>query len=144
MVHSYGARTMMHMCGTVEAFLPRLIELGLDVQDVVQPTTPEMDIGYLKTKYGDRLRFCGSVCVQTTMAWGSVADVEREVRRRLELFPKGGLFLGPSHAIQVGSPLENIIALYKTAGSLTEKIDESILGAETGKEPEKINMSKLF
>ena len=133
MVHSYGARTMMHMCGTVEAFLPRLIELGLDVQDVVQPTTPEMDIGYLKTKYGDRLRFCGSVCVQTTMAWGSVADVEREVRRRLELFPKGGLFLGPSHAIQVGSPLENIIALYKTAGSLTEKIDESILGAETGK-----------
>lgn len=144
MVHSYGARTMMHMCGTVEAFLPRLIEIGLDVQDVVQPTTPEMDIGYLKFHYGDRLRFCGSVCVQTTMAWGSVADVEREVRRRLELFPEGGLFLGPSHAIQVGSPLENILALYRTAGSLTEKIDESILRAATGKEPEKINMSKLF
>ena len=144
MVHSYGARTMMHMCGTVEAFLPRLIEIGLDVQDVVQPTTPEMDIGYLKAHYGDRLRFCGSVCVQTTMAFGSVADVEREVRRRLELFPQGGLFLGPSHAIQVGSPLENVIALYRTAGSLTETIDESILGAVSGEDPDKINMSKLF
>ena len=44
MVHRYGARTMMHMCGCVEAFLGRLIELGLDIQDVVQPTTPEMDI----------------------------------------------------------------------------------------------------
>jgi uroporphyrinogen decarboxylase len=78
------------------------------------------------------------------MAFGTVAAVEREVRRRLELFPKGGLFLGPTHAIQVGSPLENILALYRTAGSLAEKIDETILGAETGSDPEKINMSKLF
>ncbi|MCX6133045.1 MAG: hypothetical protein NTU47_04440 [Ignavibacteriales bacterium] len=144
MVHSYGARTMMHMCGTVEAFLPRLIELGLDVQDVVQPTTPEMDIAYLKSHYGDRLTFCGSVCVQTTMAWGTVDDVQREVRRRLDLFPDGGLFLGPSHAIQVGSPMANIIALYKTAGSLTEKVDASILSATDGVDPDKINMSKLF
>lgn len=144
MVHSYGARTMMHMCGTVEAFLPRLIELGLDVQDVVQPTTPEMDIGYLKSHYGDRLTFCGSVCVQTTMAWGTVDDVEREVRRRLKLFAEGGLFLGPSHAIQVGSPLANIIALYRTAGSLAENVDASILAATDGVDPEKVNMSKLF
>lgn len=144
MVHSYGARTMMHMCGTVEAFLPRLIEIGLDVQDVVQPTTPEMDIGYLKTRYGERLTFCGSICVQTTMAFGITADVEREVRRRLDLFPKGGLFLGPSHAIQVGSPLENVIALYRTAGSLNENIDASVLSATDGADPEKINMSKLF
>jgi uroporphyrinogen decarboxylase len=144
MVHSYGARTMMHMCGTVEAFLPRLIELGLDVQDVVQPTTPEMDIGYLQSHYGDRLTFCGTVCVQTTMAFGTVADVEREVHRRLELFPKGGLFLGPTHAIQVGSPLENVLALYRTAGSLAQKIDDSILNAVSGSDPEKVNMSKLF
>ncbi len=144
MVHSYGARTMMHMCGTVEAFLPRLIELGLDVQDVVQPTTPEMDIAYLKSHYGNRLTFCGSVCVQTTMAWGTVEDVEREVRRRLELFPDGGLFLGPSHAIQVGSPMANIIALYKTAGSLAESVDATILGGTDGVDPEKVNMSKLF
>ena len=144
MVHSYGARTMMHMCGCVEAFLPRLIELGLDVQDVVQPTTPEMDIGYLRSHYGEKLAFCGTVCVQTTMAWGSVSDVEREVHRRLDLFPKGGLFLGPTHAIQVGSPMANILALYRTAGSLTEKIDDTILNAATGSDPEKINMSKLF
>jgi len=144
MVHSYGARTMMHMCGCVEAFLPRLIELGLDVQDVVQPTTPEMDIGYLKSHYGKKLTFCGTVCVQTTMAWGSVADVELEVQRRLELFPEGGLFLGPSHAIQVGSPLANILTLYRSAGSLAGTIDETILGATTGSDADKINMSKLF
>jgi uroporphyrinogen decarboxylase len=144
MVHSYGARTMMHMCGCVRAFLPRLIALGLDVYDVVQPTTPEMDIAVLKNDFGDKLTFCGSVCVQSTLAFGSVDDVVREVEHRKRLFPNGGLFLGPSHAIQVGTPVENIIALYKTAGSLVEDINESILSIEEGKQAEEINMSKLF
>lgn len=145
MVHDHGAKTMMHICGCAERFLPRLADIGLDVYDVVQPTTPQMDIAVLQKKVGDRLTFCGSVCVQTTMAWGTVDDVKREVRRRLDLFPKGGLFLGPTHAIQVGSPIQNILALYGTAGSLAEKIDESILSAAAdGAEPDKISLSKLF
>lgn len=144
MVHSYGARTMMHMCGYVRPFLPRLIELGLDVYDVVQPTTSEMDIEVLKNDFGSGLTFCGSVCVQSTLAFGSADDVIREVERRKKLFPGGGLFLGPSHAIQVGTPVENIIALYKAAGSLAEEIDESILSIKTDKREMEINMSKLF
>ena len=145
MVHSQGARTMMHMCGCCERFLPRLIELGLDVYDVVQPTTPEMDIAVLREKYGKDLLFCGTVCVQSTLAWGTVQDVQREVRRRLELFPDGGLFLGPTHAVQVGSPLENVLAMYRTAGSLTEQIDDSILSIEADEGAvDEIDMSKLF
>jgi len=132
------------MCGYVRAFLPRLTELGLDVYDVVQPTTPEMDIEVLKNDFGSSLSFCGSVCVQSTLAFGSVGDVIREVERRKMLFPDGGLFLGPSHAIQVGTPIENIIALYKTAGSLVEEIDESIISIKTDKTEGEINMSKLF
>ena len=145
MVHSHGARTMLHMCGCCEAFLPRLIEMGLDVYDVVQPTTPAMDIGALKERFGDKLTFCGSMCVQTTLAWGTPQEVEREVNRRLELFPKGGLFLGPTHAVQSGSPLENTLAMYRTAGSLTEEIDESILSIEADEGAvDEIDMSKLF
>jgi len=146
MAHSYGAKTMMHICGCVIAFLPRLAELGLDVYDVVQPTTPQTDIAELQKLVGDRLTFCGSVCVQSTLAFGTQQDVEREVKRRLALFPKGGLFLGPTHAIQVGSPLENILALYRTAGSLMENIDDSIraLGQAEERESTKVNMSKLF
>ena len=144
MVHNYGAKTMMHMCGCVRSFMPRLIELGLDVYDVVQPTTPEMDIEVLKNDFKDGIYYCGSVCVQSTLAFGTVDDVVYEVERRKKLFPKGGLFLGPSHAIQVGTPIENIIALYKTAGSLVEDIDESILSAKEGRDASDINMSKLF
>ncbi len=144
MAHRYGAKTMMHMCGCVRAFLPRLIELGLDVYDVVQPTTPEMDIEVLQRDFGSKLTFCGSVCVQSTLAFGTEADVVREVERRKRLFPQGGLFLGPSHAIQVGTPIENIVAMYRTAGSLSENIDESILAATGNEDTTKINMSKLF
>lgn len=144
MAHNYGARTMMHMCGCVRAFLPRLIELGLDVYDVVQPTTPEMDIAVLQKDFSEKLNFCGSVCVQSTLAFRKEKDVIDEVERRLKLFEKGGLFLGPSHAIQVGTPIENILALYKTAGSLVEEVDESILNLSEGKNADEINMSKLF
>jgi uroporphyrinogen decarboxylase len=144
MAHHYGARTMMHMCGCVRAFLPRLIELGLDVYDVVQPTTPEMDIAVLKNDFGDRLVFCGSVCVQTTLAFGTARDVALEVERRQKFFPQGGLFLGPTHAIQVGSPLENILALYRTAGSLNENMLDAIRNIQDENTGDKINMSKLF
>lgn len=144
MVHRYGARIMMHMCGCSRAFLPRLIELGLDVYDVVQPTTPEMDIAVLKKDFGDRLSFCGTVCVQTTLAFGTAAEVIKEVERRKELFPDGGLFLGPSHALQVGTPMENILALYRSAGSLTENIQDSIRDIPDENTGDKINMSKLF
>ena len=103
-----------------------------------------MDIAVLQKDFGDKLTFCGTICVQTTMAFGSADDVAGEVKRRKALFPAGGLFLGPSHAIQVGSPLENIIALYKTAGSLNEDVDDSILSVRDGKKAREINMSKLF
>ena len=145
MVHSYGARTMMHMCGCVDAFLPRLIELGLDIYDVVQPTTPEMDIAVLQKKYGAKLNFCGSVCVQSTLPHGTVEEVEKEVQRRLDLFPDGGLILGPTHAVQVGTPMANTLAMYRAAGSLREKIDESILQIKGDEEAvDDIDMSKLY
>jgi uroporphyrinogen decarboxylase len=143
MVHKYGARTMMHMCGCVRAFLPRLIELGLDVYDVVQPTIPEMDIAVLKNDFGNGICYCGSICVQSTLAFGSEEDVIKEVERRKQLFSKGGLFLGPSHAIQVGTPLKNIIAMYKTAGSLSE-VNDTILSIKSEKNDAEVNMSKLF
>ncbi len=55
------------------------------------------------------------------------------------------LFLGPTHAVQVGSPLENTLAMYRAAGSLCEKIDDSILSIEADEGAvDEIDMSKLF
>ena len=143
MVHSYGARTMMHMCGTVWPFLDRLIGLGLDVYDVVQPTTPENDIAALRDRLGARIIFQGSMDVQHEIAFGTPEDVKREVLRRIELFPRGGLILGPSHAIQAGSPVDNAVSLYRAAGSLMEPVPSWVYDIQ-GPESTAISMSKLF
>ncbi len=81
--------------------------------------------------------------VQKELAFGTVADVEREVQLRLDLFPKGGLILGPSHAVQVGSPIENTLTMYRLAGSLMEDIPQWVYDI-AGEAETKINMSKLF
>ncbi len=143
MVHRYRCCTMLHMCGTVWMFLPRLIELGLDVYDVVQPTTPENSLEDLKQNFGNTLIFQGSMDVQKELAFGTIEEVTRETQKRVNLFPQGGLIFGPSHAIQVGSPLSNILAMYRTAGSLMEDVPSWVYDIE-GPESTGINMSKLF
>jgi uroporphyrinogen decarboxylase len=102
-----------------------------------------MDIAYLQSHYGRRLNFCGTMCVQTVLPHGTAAEVEAEVRRRQKLFPRGGLIFGPTHAIQVGTPLQNVLAMYRAAGSLTEKIDETILSIRGDEFPDQSNRAKL-
>jgi len=120
LAHRYGARALMHSCGSVRAFIPRLIEMGLDVLDVVQVAAEGMALDGLKRDFGRDLAFSGTMCVQSILPFGTVADVERETRWRVDLFAEGGLILGPTHAIQIFTPLENILAMYRTAGSLAE------------------------
>ena len=81
--------------------------------------------------------------VQKELAWGTVEEVKSQVQRRLKLFPEGGLILGPSHAVQPGSPLENILAMYSEAGSLMKEIPELVYKIE-GQDSTELNMSKLF
>ncbi|HPJ22845.1 MAG TPA: uroporphyrinogen-III decarboxylase-like protein, partial [Clostridia bacterium] len=65
-----------------------------------------------------KLAFCGSLSVQHTLPFGTVDDVIREVELRKKLFSKGGMIIAPTHAIQAGTPVENILAMYRTIGSL--------------------------
>jgi uroporphyrinogen decarboxylase len=118
LAHRHGAKAAMHVCGAIRAFIPRLIELGLDILDVVQVSAAGMDLRRLRDDFGDRLTFCGTMCVQTVLPRGTPDDVRAEVRRRQELFPRGGLILGPTNTIEIGTPVDNILAMYDAAGSL--------------------------
>ena len=120
MVHRYGARVMMHSCGSVRGLIPRLIAAGLDILDVVQVSAAHMDLTELQAEFGRDLAFCGTMCVQTMLPKMSAAQIEAAVAERQRLFPDGGLILGPTHSIQPDSPLENILAMYRSAGSLED------------------------
>jgi uroporphyrinogen-III decarboxylase len=99
-----------HSDGNIYPIILDLIEIGLDVLNPVQPRC--MDPAALKQEFGDRLCFWGSVDEQYTLPFGAPADVEAEVATRLRTIGrKGGLILGPTHHVQLDTPLENFWAM---------------------------------
>jgi uroporphyrinogen decarboxylase len=71
---------------------------------------------YLKGNFGDQLCFEGGVSVQTTLPFGTPEDVREETEMLIRTLGKGGGYiLGPSHAIQAGTPPENVWAMFDTA-----------------------------
>ena len=103
-----------HCDGYIEPIIPDLIEIGLDILNPIQPLS--MDPAEIKRKYGQRLSFWGTVDVQNTFPFGTVQDVENEVRERIRsVAPGGGLILCSAHRVQPGTPLENILAYYRAA-----------------------------
>lgn len=101
-----------HSDGNVESIIEDLIEIGVDVLNPVQPEC--MDPIKIKAKYGDRLSFWGTIGTQTTMPFGTVEDVKKDVKNMIETVGKGGgLVIAPSHIIEPEVPLENIIAFFE-------------------------------
>ncbi len=102
-----------HSDGMVEPIIPELIEIGLDILNPIQPAS--MDPARLKEIYGDKLCFWGSMDEQHTLPHGSPQDVRAEVIARLKTLGKGGgLILGPTHHVQLDTPMENFWAMIDT------------------------------
>jgi uroporphyrinogen decarboxylase len=117
MLHSYGVKIMYHTDGAVMEVINGLVDMGIDILEAIQFDAKGMDPDILKQKWGDRLCFHGGVSVQSTLPFGKPEDVHKEVRQRIEVMGEnGGYILAPSHAIQGGTPPENIIAFLEEAG----------------------------
>lgn len=99
-----------HSDGNVYQIIPDLIEIGVDVLNPVQPAC--MDPARVKKDFGDKLCFWGTIDEQHTLPFGSPDDVRREVATRLSTVGKGGgLIIGPTHHVQLDTPLENFWAM---------------------------------
>lgn len=115
-IHSHGARVIYHSDGSVAEAIPGLMDMGVDVLQALQFDAAGNDPGTFKRLYGDRLCFQGGVSVQHTLPFGTADEVVAEVRHLIEVLGRnGGYILGPSHAVQAGTPPENIVALFDTA-----------------------------
>ena len=69
----------------------------------------------MKKEYGDTLCFWGSIDIQHTLPFGTPEDVRAEVIDRLKTLGKdGGLIIGPTHHVQLDTPMENLWALVKS------------------------------
>lgn len=99
-----------HSDGNIEPIIPELIEIGIDVLNPIQPAS--MDPASIKRRYGDRLCFWGTMDEQRTLPFGSPEEVRAEVRSRIATVGRGGgLIIGPTHHVQLDTPLENFEAM---------------------------------
>jgi uroporphyrinogen-III decarboxylase len=75
-----------------------------------------MEAEKLKAVFGPDIVFWGGgVDTQKTLMFGTPEEVRDEVRRRLEIFGRGGGFVfNAIHNIQANVPADNVFALFET------------------------------
>jgi uroporphyrinogen decarboxylase len=105
------AKIFFHSCGNATVVIDDLVEVGVDVLNPVQVAAMG-DMTDVKRRFGDKMVFWGGIDTQRVLPFGSVEDVEAEVKQRIhELGPGGGFVVASVHAIQPDVPPENIIAM---------------------------------
>ena len=103
-----------HSDGAMQAFIPDLIEIGVDILNPIQPEC--MNPYEIKKQYGDKLALYGCVGTQTTMPFGSTEEVRTVTRQYCDLLGQnGGLWIAPTHVIEPEVPWDNILAFIETA-----------------------------
>jgi uroporphyrinogen decarboxylase len=110
------AARMLHSDGAVFDILPELIEAGFTVFEAVQTDATGMDPQRLKDAFGNALTFHGGISVQHLLPRADADTVCVETQRLVSIFGEGGGYIAaPSHAIQFGTPVENVMAMLRGA-----------------------------
>jgi uroporphyrinogen decarboxylase len=106
------AKLMLHSCGSIRAFIPDWIGLGIDILDPIQPRAKGMEPESLKKDFGDRIVFHGGIDMQHTLPFGTREEVMAEVQRYIQaLAPGGGYIVAPAHHVQSDVPPANLVAI---------------------------------
>lgn len=107
-------KILLHSCGSIRAFLPDLIEAGLDAVNPVQITARKMEPVQLKADLGRQIVLWGGGCdTQHVLPNAAPSEVREHVLRNLEILaPGGGFVFQQIHNIQANVPPENVVAMF--------------------------------
>jgi uroporphyrinogen decarboxylase len=124
------AAVMFHSDGAVFNVVPDLIDAGIDILEAVQIDAAGMDPQRLKATFGDKLSFHGGISVQNLLPLANRLTINHVCRKLIDVMGKGGGYIAaPSHAIQVGTPPENVFAMLQAV--LGEKGYDQVLIASS-------------
>ena len=113
--HARGIKAHLHSCGNINAFVPELIDMGLDALNPLE-VKAGMDPVRLKRTYGDRLVLHGGL---NAMLWDDIDRVEAEIVRLLPILKQGGGYLfQEDHSIPDSVSLKDYTRLLKLAKEL--------------------------
>jgi len=105
-----------HCCGSYFPIMPDLIEIGVDILNALQPTAANMDLKKIKDTFGSRVALFGGIDTQGAIPFGSLDDVENEVRRVIRAAAAGGGYIvAGAHNIQPDTSVEKVVKLFECA-----------------------------
>jgi uroporphyrinogen decarboxylase len=113
-----GMKTFLHCCGAVYDLLDGIAASGFDVLNPVQWSAGRATWQQWKDKARGRFALWGGgVNTQTTLPFGTLDDVRREVRQVVPyLAANSGYVFAAIHNILAEIPPEKVVAMYRTAG----------------------------
>ncbi len=109
-----------HSCGHINPFIDRLIEVGVDILNPIQPECMSFD--EVHDKFGDRLSFWGTLGTQELLPFGTKEEVfEATISRLQKCGEKGGIVIGPTHMVEPEVPWENITTIIEGVEQFQKK-----------------------
>jgi uroporphyrinogen decarboxylase len=112
MAKAAGKKVSIHCCGSVEAILDDLVEIGVDLFNPFQPEV--MEVEKVFRRYYGKLAFWGGISTQRLLPYASAAETTRAVERLLRMGRKGGYVIAPAHAAPGDGREENVHAMLRT------------------------------
>ncbi|MFO7947534.1 MAG: uroporphyrinogen decarboxylase family protein, partial [Armatimonadota bacterium] len=111
-IHDHGWHVMLHSCGRINEFVPRLIEVGADVLNMQQPQA--YDLVEFGEQFKGRVCFLTTCDIQTTLPSGSEEKVREEARQLIEHWsvPEGGFIVfnyGDPEALAVDPSMSRVM-----------------------------------
>ncbi len=101
-----------HSDGNIMEIIPELLDIGVTILNPVQPEC--LDPVEVKRRFGRDAVLHGTIGTQTTMPFGTVDDVRRTVRERVDtLADDGALILAPTHVLEPEVPIANVEAFFE-------------------------------
>jgi len=99
-----------HSDGNLTIVMEDLLSLGMHAMNPFEP--PVMDLKVAKEKWGDRVCLWGNIDLVHTLPYGTVEEVEAEVKQRIqEAGPNGGYICATANSITNWCKIENIFAM---------------------------------
>jgi len=119
-VRARGAPLSLHSDGNIQAVMDGVIKLGYQVVHPWQESAG-MRLADYKAQYAGQFVVMGGLDVQTTIGFGKLDFLQREIERVIGLFPDGGLIFCTSPFIQDHCTVEALVTAFELVYGLVHK-----------------------